>query len=265
MSKSLSQLTAKTDIEDADIYLMRRGNVDYKQTHETLFDPLRYSENVYAYDNAASYEDIYPCNNKYVLYNSVIWECISAGAIVGVAPGSDATKWRKVYAAQLSHFINEDSGLAYGSSDEVTANEIRTFIDDRADESIIKHVRVAISAAQVKTLNSLPVNLVDAPGIGYAIEVVSVSCKFNYVAAVAFDHDQLIIQPIGSTHSPYVSGATFLNGTANAFLKLAQNTVASTGNALVENAALKAITTADSTTTGTSNIVVYVAYRIITI
>ena len=125
--------------------------------------------------------------------------------------------------------------------------------------------KVSLTAANIKTLNSAPIILVAATGVGTAIEVISVSAKFNYVAAVAFDNGQLLVQPLGASSAQFISGATFLNNVADSFVILVENTAASTGNNLIANTPLAAITGADSTNVGTSNMIVYVAYRIITI
>lgn len=265
MSKSVPQLTEKTDSEDADLFHIVRSSVDYKTTKATLFDDLRFSNFANDYDAGTSYEVANPPSKRYAMYNNILWKFIGASPATGVTPGTDATKWEKTYCAELAHFVGEDSVLASGTADEVTAADLRIFLDDRAEEAIIKYVSVPISAAQIKTLNSSSVVLVDAPGDGKAIEVIAVSCKFNWVAGVAFDNGQLLVQPQGATFTPFLTGTTFLNGTANSFLKLFENAAVSTGNSLVENASLRAATVAASTTTGISNIVIYVAYRIITL
>lgn len=256
MSKSLSQLTARTDNEDADIYLMRRGSVDYKQTHDTLFDPLRYSENVTAYNAGTSYKASNPPSVRYALYNDIIWECLSVNPISGVAPDSDPTKWRKVYAAKLAHFINEDIALAQGSADEVTAADIRLYLDK------YQTVSLALSAADVKTLNSVPVEIVAAPGAGYAIEFISASAFLDW-GSVAFDNTAILLQTdTAGTHQ--AATGTLLTATADKFVRFSTSSGGATTQ-IVENKALQVTAAADSTTTGDSPVTIYLNYRIITL
>ena len=49
-----------------------------------------------AYDNAVNYY-----LNDYVMYDSQLWKCVDAGAVLNVTPGTDATKWQEVYASDL--------------------------------------------------------------------------------------------------------------------------------------------------------------------
>ena len=48
---------------------------------------------------------------------------------------------------------------------------------------VMKHIKVSLSAAQIKTLQSVPIELVPAPGAGYALEPVSCAVFYNYVSA----------------------------------------------------------------------------------
>ena len=65
----------------------------------------------------------------YVSYAGNIWKFISPIPRTGIAPGTDPTIWELSSSGELAHERNKDEYLALGTPDEVSANEIRTFID----------------------------------------------------------------------------------------------------------------------------------------
>lgn len=64
-----------------------------------------------------------------VKYNDRSWTYVSATATTGTEPGSDPDFWLEVNPEYFAHRKNTDTKLAEGTTDEVSANEIRTFID----------------------------------------------------------------------------------------------------------------------------------------
>lgn len=64
-----------------------------------------------------------------VTYNDKIYRFISITPQDGIEPGSDPLVWQEINLNELAHQQNSDTKLAQGTADEVTANEIRTFID----------------------------------------------------------------------------------------------------------------------------------------
>jgi len=262
MSKSLSQLTAKTDQEDADIFLMRRGNVDYKQTNETLFDPLRYSGYIAAYDNAAIYSSINVAPLLYVLYNNLVWKVIEPAAFSGVAPDTDPTKWEKVFSTEMGHPKDGDDALASGTVNAVLASDIRTFLDDRADEAIIKKVELTLTAAQIKAMATTPIQLIAAPAAGVAIEMISASARLVYGTA-AFTSSFLQIFVNGAANAQLATANTFLSQTSTRTIRFVE--VGSVvGNSVTAAQAIKINANADSAV-GDSTIKIYATYREITI
>jgi len=67
--------------------------------------------------------------NQIVLYDDKIWKFISVTPQDGIEPGSDPLVWIQINLNELAHQQNSDTKLAEGTVDEVSANEIRTFID----------------------------------------------------------------------------------------------------------------------------------------
>lgn len=64
----------------------------------------------------------------YAVSGSKLYQSISASPFSNITP-PDATRWLEVFPTILAHIKNADTKLAEGTSDEVTASEIRAFID----------------------------------------------------------------------------------------------------------------------------------------
>lgn len=88
--------------------------------------------------------------NTVVSYDGFIWKYVNASPSAGVVPGSDPLFWLQMVPTELTHLQNSDTKLAEGTVDEVTANEIRTFLDTpivsdnlyNADGTITDPIRV---------------------------------------------------------------------------------------------------------------------------
>ena len=67
--------------------------------------------------------------NTVVSYDGFIWKYVNASPSSGVVPGSDPLFWVQLSPTELTHVQNSDTKLGEGTADEVSANEIRTFLD----------------------------------------------------------------------------------------------------------------------------------------
>lgn len=67
--------------------------------------------------------------NTVVSFDGFIWKYVNASPSAGVVPGSDPLFWVQMVPAELTHLQNSDTKLAEGTADEVTALEIRSFLD----------------------------------------------------------------------------------------------------------------------------------------
>jgi len=121
---------------------------------------------------------------------------------------------------------------------------------------------LSLTAAQIKTLNSVPVQIVAAPGAGKAIEVVSGSVDFTF-GAPAFDNSLIVVKTAGVIYQGGQVNANVLNSGASVFSKFSYNSALVLQ--LIANTALQVTAEADSTTTGTGTAKVYITYRIITL
>jgi len=130
-------------------------------------------------------------------------------------------------------------------------------------EDLILHTKVSLTAAQIKSANSVPVSLIATPGVGKVIEVVSALANFQY-GTVAFDSGSTAFElqiNTAATHQFLLSG--ILNGTASVFAMMGVNSATTTQ--IVANEPLNFVLTGADATVGDSTIDLYINYRIITL
>jgi hypothetical protein len=134
---------------------------------------------------------------------------------------------------------------------------------DSGIECIQGTAKLTIATADVLTLNTTPIEIVVAPGAGYAIEVISASMKMVYVSATYATNTSLELITAGATNS---QASTVIKNSASTIRRFADATTlaSATATQLVENAALN-VTVASGDPTGDSDITVYCTYRIITL
>jgi hypothetical protein len=77
-----------------------------------------------AYSGATTYSI-----GDFAVYDGKLWESVSDDDFANVTPGTDDLYWIDRFPTLLAHIKNSDTILAEGTSDEVTASEIRAFID----------------------------------------------------------------------------------------------------------------------------------------
>jgi len=130
-------------------------------------------------------------------------------------------------------------------------------------EKFILHKKVSLSAAQIRTANSVPVSLISAPGAGKVIEVLSGSVNFQY-GTVAFDSGSTAFGLQINTAATYQFAANgYLNGTSNVFALI--GVTYSNTTQLVANEPLNFVLLGADATVGDSTMDIYINYRIITL
>lgn len=65
----------------------------------------------------------------YAAYDGNIWKFVSPFDQTGITPGTDSSVWMLASSGVFAHVQNTDTILAEGTADEVSAAEIRAFID----------------------------------------------------------------------------------------------------------------------------------------
>jgi len=119
-----------------------------------------------------------------------------------------------------------------------------------------------IQTADVLQLNSTPLEIVAAPGAGYAIEVISASVNIDFNSAAYATNTYIMAITSGATDEQY--GAGILNATVSTIKKLQEvTTTTATDTQLLDNAALNISVKTGDPVTGDSDITVYVYYRIV--
>lgn len=78
------------------------------------------------YDPVTTYTASPP---SYVSYSNNIWQYISPINQSGITPGSDDSVWQIVSLGQFTHEKNKDTYLDFGGTNQLSALEIKTFIN----------------------------------------------------------------------------------------------------------------------------------------
>jgi hypothetical protein len=122
-------------------------------------------------------------------------------------------------------------------------------------------VKVPLTAAQIMTLNSIPVLAIPAPGVGKAIEIISGSANLIF-NTTAYTSSSLRLQPTSATGSQFSAVNLFLSAISTRFSRMLQVIV--TDVSVIENEPINITSDADSVV-GDSPINIYISYRIITL
>ena len=128
-------------------------------------------------------------------------------------------------------------------------------------EKLILHTKVSLTAAQIKTGNSVPVTLIAAPGSGKIIDVTRCTFKYNYGTAIFDAASPNIFLTVDTATNSILFAPSILTLTATSFCQMSLSTTTIIN---VENKALTFTTNNDSTV-GDSTIDLYIDYRIITL
>lgn len=87
---------------------------------------------VLSYDASTTYE-----LDDLVTYGGNLWQYINAVPHDGVTPGTDSLTWELTSSGILSHKQDTDQYLDFGGTNEVSAYEIRSFIDGTSSGSFL--------------------------------------------------------------------------------------------------------------------------------
>lgn len=123
----------------------------------------------------------------------------------------------------------------------------------------INQIKVTLQDTQILALHTTPYQFIDAPGVGYAIQILTVITKFNYIS-VTFDMTDAEVRITGAAKYQCLCANLFAN-TANMFGIGAMQS-GSTTNYLVENAAAYITAPVDGTV-GNGSADFFITYRII--
>jgi hypothetical protein len=113
-------LTNKNDYLDSADF-----DANFINVYEDLKD-LFSANGVDEYNNAVTYDDTVI---QYASLDGKLYQWVNPTPGINVTPGTNELYWLEISPSVLAHRKNSDTILAEGTADEVTANEIRMFID----------------------------------------------------------------------------------------------------------------------------------------
>lgn len=212
--------------------------------------------NVTAYDAGATY-DLYSTNpkEKFVSYNSRIWQAAYVGSpssFTGQTP-AEGSYWTQVSLAQML-------------GNPVALTKIAEAFDDTRDASAIYSAELDITTSQVLVLNGTPLEIVAAPGAGYAIEVDKASFKLTYNSIAYATNTDLEIITDTATIAQRKTSSGAINGTVTQHIIMGEiPSAGATDTQIIENKSLKVQVPTGNPTAGNSGIKIYITYRIITV
>lgn len=122
--------------------------------------------------------------------------------------------------------------------------------------------KITIATTDVVAMNAIPYALVAAPGAGYALEVISATARIATYAGVAYATNTTLQIITDTATIAQASNTTTLPAVAATIDNF--SLTAGLGN-IIENKALMAKVATGNPTAGTSNIIIYLTYRIITL
>ena len=122
-------------------------------------------------------------------------------------------------------------------------------------KSNINKIKVTLTASQINTLGTTPVELIPAGGVGTVIKILYVIGRINF-GTVAFDENAIFI----TSFDTIGTGDLFLSQTSTTI----ESPVTDGGYNLIENTAINASGT-DSIAVGDGTVDIYLTYEIITL
>ncbi len=124
----------------------------------------------------------------------------------------------------------------------------------------LRNVTVRVGSGDMNNLDTVAVNIIDAPGAGKAIQIVSASIKMDFNAtAYSFP------APLQFTVLAGLPQMTVLNTVVNVSTDVFSAVIPIASGFIAENTAVKLTTSAPSATTGDSDVDFDILYRIITV
>lgn len=155
--------------------------------------------------------------------------------------------------------LNDDC-IKQSVIEQLIDNAINTALEDYTptEDLEIKTVKVSVTSGQILSLNSIPIELVPAPGAGFVLDALHAMVRVN--AATPYVGDDVIISSV-----PGAAQLSLLNPLGTGVTTLNRMTDAGIIASYIENTSLKLSVINADPTGGTGTLDVYLAYRIITL
>lgn len=207
----------------------------------------------YAFSGSDGHLRVYGASGYVGFYNGIERY---ADHLLSIQPNT-----RTLHAVDETAVVKWDSaiaGLVY-QADFAAGYTDRSIVDKGYVDTRVNTVKVSLTASQILTANSAPVEVIPAPGAGKIISVVSALCKFNF-GTTAFDGVTLADLIHATATSASVSTGD-IGGGVSTFGAMSPGYG---GIQLVENQALLFKADGDSTV-GDSTVDLYITYSVITL
>lgn len=131
--------------------------------------------------------------------------------------------------------------------------------------SLLMTTKVSLSSAQILTLNTIPVQLLPAPGAGLYYDVVDCIGFYTFGGtAYATNINFSIVYNNLTSNLALFSNSALINQTANRKLKFAAGTITGSLSAYSTNAPLVAQVATGNPTAGNGTVDIYLLYDIVT-
>ncbi len=156
--------------------------------------------------------------------------------------------------------IVSDTSLEGNPTRTVSVDALGTYVASQVSAGAILSVKVSLTASQIKSLGTTPIDAIAAPGAGKYIRVTDCDGWLTW-GSVAFDDNPITLTAVGAGDVQALDDYSLLAKTSTTNNRFG---VYETVDPYVENAKLQ-VTGTDSVLTGDSTVDLYISYQIITL
>ena len=159
--------------------------------------------------------------------------------------------------------ITSDSQLIWQTEENNTRRVLwsdlnNTLMGSRYTTSLV------LSAGEIKTLNTTPIELVAAPGSGKVVKIQSIVANLTFGTVAFATNTNLQIITSGASVSQYE--LDMLGATVSTIRQMKDNTTSNVAHTqLLDNTAVNVIAETGDPTTGDGTVTIYATYDIITL
>jgi hypothetical protein len=194
------------------------------------------------------------------IYDSKLWLALTTNS----ATPSEGTDWTQINLGTLGHAQNTDTYLDRFGTNEVTAAQIKSVVDNVGNEF---YFDVTIPSADVLTLNTTPIELVPAQGANKIIVPTTILAEMDYNTTPYATNGNLVIKSGGGWFVAAAEDTQFLFGTVSRIVNIMviENDKSATTVQYVANQPLTVEVLTGNPTAGDSNIRIFGYYKVIDI
>lgn len=175
------------------------------------FTELSQSENVATYSALTTYDNT---TVKYAVYGGVLWKWIYASSGSGVTPGTNATRWERVFASDMSHEKNKDTALDLGGTNELLLS------------NMVKHKEVTVTVAEILNGYAAPKLALPDPTVSQYYDVISIVAEALFdtssPGSTPYDGGSITVRAVGASEAMF-KFTDFMDANTNLIRKGVQN------------------------------------------